>query len=96
MALAAEAVPGLHLRVHLEARAVFLVERAQPPQRSVALGQPHVLLDDLDQVDLGLNLGKSVVGVRGRGHRHYCGTGWPGAPLHGSRTTSRALSSPTS
>src|ERR1700674_2804636 len=52
-ALAAEAIPGLKLGIDLEARAVLLVEGAQAPQVLVALGQTDMLLDNLDQVDLG-------------------------------------------
>src|SRR4029077_19909389 len=48
-------------------RAVLLVEWAEAPEVLVALGQTDVLLDDLDQVDLGLDLGEGVVGRRG-GH----------------------------
>jgi len=65
--LAAEAVPGLHLGIDLETRAVLLVERAETPELLVALGEAEVLLDDLDQVDLGLDLGEGVVGLK-RGH----------------------------
>src|SRR5205823_9350318 len=61
-AFAAEAVPRLHLRVDLEARAVLLVEWAQAPEVLVPSGQANVLLDDLDQVDLGLDLGEGVIG----------------------------------
>ena len=69
--LAAEAVPRLTLRVDVEARAVLLVEGAQAPVILVPLREAHVLLDDLDQVDLGLDLREGVVGRQG-GHGHYC------------------------
>src|SRR4029077_16288729 len=67
-AAAAEAVPGLHLRVDLEARAVLLVERAQAPEVAVALGQADVLGGDLDEVDPGLHLREGVIGRLGGGH----------------------------
>src|SRR5207237_8271703 len=62
-----EAVPGLTLRVHVEAGAVLLVERAQAPEVLVPLREAHIFLDDLDQVDLGLDLREGVVGRQG-GH----------------------------
>jgi hypothetical protein len=37
------------------------VEGAQAPEVLVALGQTDVLLDDLDQVDLGLDLGQGFL-----------------------------------
>ncbi len=80
LALAAEAVPGLALRVHVEARAVLLVERAQAPEVLVPLRQAHVFLDDLDQVDLGFDLREGVVGRVG-GHVPIVRAN--GAPIHG-------------
>src|ERR1700694_589214 len=65
--LASEAVPGLHLGVDLEARAVLLVEGAQAPEVAVALGQADALRHDLDQVDLGLDLRTGAIGRKG-GH----------------------------
>jgi hypothetical protein len=41
-----------------------------------------VLLDDLDQVDLGLDLGEGVIGRRG-GHGNYCERPWHREPLPG-------------
>src|SRR5712692_8387310 len=61
-AFAAEAVPGLHLRVDLEAGAVLLVEWAKTPEVLVALGEANMFRDDLDQVELGLDLGEGVIG----------------------------------
>src|SRR5207248_8270158 len=61
VALAPKAVPGLALGVDLEAGAVLLVEGTQAPQVLVPLREPDVLLDDLDQVDLGLDLGEGIV-----------------------------------
>src|SRR5438445_7523851 len=69
--LTAEAVPRLPLRIHVEAGAVLLVERAQAPVVLVPLREGHVLLDDLDQVDLGLDLREGVIGRQG-GHGAYC------------------------
>jgi hypothetical protein len=67
VALAAEAVPGLRLGVDGEAGGVLLVKGAQAHEVLVAPGQAEVLLDDLDEVDLGLDLGEGVIGRRG-GH----------------------------
>src|ERR1700674_1637206 len=71
-ALAAIAIPGLKLGIDLEARAVLLVEGAQAPQVLVALGQTDMLLEDLDQVDLGFDLGKGVIRRR-LGHTSIVG-----------------------
>src|SRR4029077_765870 len=79
--LAAEAVPRLHLRVDLEAGTVLLVERAQAPQVLVALGQADVLLDDLDEVDLRLDLGKGVVSSGGGHYLSIVGRSGAGGPL---------------
>src|SRR5260370_26133 len=38
------------------------MEGAEAPEVLVALGQADVLLDDLDQVDFGLDLGEGVIG----------------------------------
>src|SRR5437762_4388652 len=80
-ALASEAVPGLALRVDVEAGAVLLVEWTQPPVVLVALREADMLLDDLDQVDLGLDLREGVIGRQG-GHAHYSASAWTATPPH--------------
>jgi hypothetical protein len=50
-----------------ETGGVFLVEGAEANEIAVLLDEADVLLHDLDQVDLGLDLGEGVVG-RGGGH----------------------------
>src|SRR2546423_12933980 len=63
--LAAEAVPGLLLLVHCEARRLLLVEWAEPDELPTRLAQPHVLLYDVYQVQAQPDLVTRVLGGKG-------------------------------